>query len=61
MDKFRVQALIGALKDEADPHYQQQIKRVLGKKLEIIIGGCIKRGKLEEASKYEDLLSSYEI
>ncbi|NOZ67646.1 MAG: glycosyltransferase [Deferribacteres bacterium] len=58
MDRFRVRSLAGLLDAESHPYYKQKIIDVLSGKLKILINGCDKRGKMEDAQRYRDILNS---
>ena len=58
MDSFRVKSLYGQLENEQQPFFHGELVRVLEKKLNILIDGCEKRGKLKEAAKYHEMLGS---
>ncbi len=60
MDRFRVSALIKMTQFKGLPKkdYQNTIK-MIKKKCEIIITGCQKRGKYEEAEYYQQIIQEY--
>lgn len=55
MDRFRVTALLKALREEREPDYRRQLVDVLNTKLDILLQGARKRGLVEEAQRYESL------
>ncbi|MEN8263835.1 MAG: glycosyltransferase [Nitrospirota bacterium] len=58
MDSFRVKSLYRLLKNEQQPYFREELLRMLAKKLNILIDGCKKRGKLKESGKYHNILGS---
>jgi len=58
MDSFRVKSLHRQMENEQEPSFRGELLRVLEKKLNILIDGCKKRGKLTESAKYQNLLWS---
>lgn len=56
MDRFRVYALLKALKHERDPAYQQALLEILVKKLNILTLGAQKRRQEKTVTAYEALL-----
>jgi glycosyltransferase involved in cell wall biosynthesis/nucleoside phosphorylase len=58
MDSFRVQSLEGLLKQEEHPYYKKKIASILKVKLNILLQGHEKRGKIHEAGKCRKLLNT---
>ena len=56
MDRFRVYALLKALRHERDPTYQQALLEILVKKLNILTLGAQKRQQEKTVTAYEALL-----
>ncbi len=60
MDRFRIKALSKILEDTNIGSLQRILAlRELERKIKIYVGGCIKRGKNQEASEYLKLLRRY--
>ena len=60
MDRFRIKALKKMLDEKNLPEeYQTATQKIFLEKCKILVNGCKKRGKTEEAEYYEDLLNSY--
>lgn len=58
MDRFRIQALLNILQDQAlRPTDRQASLAMLEKKISIYVNGARKRGKLEQAQEYAQLLA----
>ena len=58
MDRFRVRALTGILKNESNPYYREIITNVLKMKLNILIDGYTKRDNTQDAVKFRKILDS---
>ena len=64
MDRFRIKSIIKCLNDpQIDEHagYREQAIEMLTKKCYILAAGARKRGKLEEAQKYEQLTKEWRL
>ncbi|UCG79251.1 MAG: glycosyltransferase [Nitrospirota bacterium] len=61
MDRFRVSSLKKMLDNETEKTYRDKIASVLKRKLNVLIKGCIKRGKIDEAEMYRAMLDEIEI
>lgn len=60
LDRYRIQSIRQLLDREAlTPGQAQAAKQVLRRKCAIYAGGCRKRGRLEEARRYELLAETY--
>jgi glycosyltransferase involved in cell wall biosynthesis len=61
-DRYRVMALIKILGLEVlTPQMREFTMRELHKKLRVLIDGCLKRGKKEEAQNFQGLLEHYHL
>lgn len=58
MDRFRVQSLLNMLKREPLPGFREKLIDILKKKLNVLMRGCEKRGKLKELRAYNKILNS---
>jgi len=58
MDRFRVRSMLDLLKKETHPEFRKALIDELSFKIGILIKGCRKRGKTEEAEYYEELLKT---
>jgi GT2 family glycosyltransferase len=58
MDMFRVASLVNALKTESEPDFRRKLIEILTKKLNILINGCEKRGKVKNARQFRGILDS---
>ncbi len=58
MDRFRVISLLGRIKHEQVPYFRNKMADVLREKLSILIQGCEKRGKHDEADAYKNMMVS---
>ncbi len=58
MDRFRVKALAGILKNESNPDFNRQITKVLKRKLHILIDGYTKRDRIQDAETCREMLES---
>lgn len=56
MDHYRIMSLYTMYQKETDAYFKKAIGEVLNKKLGILILGCLKRGKVEEAEGYKNML-----
>lgn len=62
LDKYRIISLQKLLMDKKlSAKYRKKTLSVLQTKCEIYINGCVKRGRLEEAEQYRDILKSVTI
>ena len=62
LDRFRVQALLKILQENGlTPEDRRATIQTLHEKCRILITGCLKRGKLEEANKYQKILEEYQL
>jgi GT2 family glycosyltransferase len=59
MDRFRIQALAKLLRSGLEGEKKEWVVEVLGKKVAVLVQGARKRGKEEEARKYERLLAEW--
>jgi len=55
MDRFRVYALLKALRSEEDPRYRSQLMQMAHKKLCVLIQGAENRGLTDHAIRYRSL------
>ncbi|MBI5571567.1 MAG: glycosyltransferase [Desulfomonile tiedjei] len=61
IDRFRIQAIVKILADpQLGPDYRRAAARELVKKCRIVAGGCIKRGRTQEAEHYLELAAAHE-
>ena len=61
IDRFRIQAIVKILSDpQLRPDYRRAAACELIRKCRIVAGGCIKRGKTQEAAHYLELVAAYQ-
>lgn len=53
MDRFRVYALIKALEKEDQDDFRKLLRNAILTRLTILAGGAVKRGRLDQAARYE--------
>ncbi len=59
MDRFRVQALVKALRLDLTPEEERLVKKNLAHKCRILVQGFARRGNIAEVARYRALLRKY--
>ncbi|MFB6356012.1 MAG: hypothetical protein ABEJ65_05810 [bacterium] len=55
LDRYRIRALEKFIKTSGSEPYRQRAAELIVEKCDIYAGGCRKRGKVEEARRYEKI------
>ncbi len=62
LDRYRIRSLVRLLEDgRMGPARDTATRRVLQQKCAIYIQGCLKRGKMTEAQKYQEIAEKYSL
>ncbi len=58
-DRYRIAAMESLLKEELTESQRSAVTAMICRKAEIVVNGCIKRGKNEEAEEFREILTRY--